>query len=123
MSFDLQAFRKLNISRARTGFKCYDNQPLTYWTTALAGEVGELCNMIKKMERVQRGGIDGGSSYTAKDINKEMLKEEIGGIAIYLDLLASLLDIDLQEAMVDTFNEKSDKYGFQERVESKRSNV
>jgi NTP pyrophosphatase (non-canonical NTP hydrolase) len=120
MSFDLQAFRQLNISRARNGFKCYDNQPLTYWTTALAGEVGELCNMIKKMERVQRGGIDGGSSYTAKDINKEMLKEEIGGIAIYLDLLASLLDIDLQEAMVDTFNEKSDKYGFQERVESKR---
>ena len=123
MSFDLQAFRQLNISRARNGFKCYDNQPLTYWTTALAGEVGELCNMIKKMERVQRGGIDGGSSYTAKDINKEMLKEEIGGIAIYLDLLASLLDIDLQEAMVDTFNEKSEKYGFQERVESKRQNV
>ena len=79
--------------------------------------------MIKKMERVQRGGIDGGSSYTAKDIDKEMLKEEIGGIAIYLDLLASLLDIDLQEAMVDTFNEKSEKYGFQERVESKRQNV
>jgi len=117
MSFDLRSFRELNISRARTGFRCYDNQPLTYWTTALAGEVGELCNMIKKMERVQRGGIDGGSSYTAKDIDKNMLKEEIGGIAIYLDLLASLLDIDLQEAMIDTFNEKSDKYGFKEKVE------
>lgn len=116
MSFDLQKFRELNIQRAQTGFRCYDNQPLTYWTTALAGEVGELCNMIKKMERVQRGGIDGGSSYTAKDINKEMLKEEIGGIAIYLDLLASLLDIDLQEAIVDTFNEKSEKYGFAQRV-------
>ena len=117
MSFDLRAFRELNISRARTGFRCYDNQPLTYWTTALAGEVGELCNMIKKMERVQRGGIDGGSSYTAKDIDKNMLKEEIGGIAIYLDLLASLLDIDLQEAIVDTFNEKSKKYGFPQKVE------
>ena len=69
------------------------------------------------MERVQRGGIDGGSSYTAKDINKNMLKEEIGGIAIYLDLLASLLDIDLQEAIVDTFNEKSVKYGFPQKVE------
>ena len=62
MPLDLHGFRQLNVERARTGFRCYDNQPLTYWTTALAGEVGELCNMIKKMERVQRGGIDGGSS-------------------------------------------------------------
>lgn len=117
MPLDLRHFREKNISRARHGFRCYDNQPLTYWTTALAGEVGELCNMIKKKERVARGGIDGGSSYTAKDIDKEMLKEEIGGIAIYLDLLASLLDIDLQEAIVDTFNSKSEKYGFEEKVE------
>jgi NTP pyrophosphatase (non-canonical NTP hydrolase) len=117
MAFDMQAFREQNTRRARNGFRCYDNQPLTYWTTALAGEVGELCNMIKKTERVQRGGIDSGSSYTAKDIDKNMLKEEIGGIAIYLDLLASLLDIDLEEAIVDTFNQKSEKHGFPEKIE------
>ena len=74
--------------------------------------------MIKKMQRVERGGVDGGSSYTAKDITKEMLKEEIGGIAIYLDLLASLLDISLEEAIVDTFNSKSEKYGFKEKLEA-----
>ena len=116
MSLDLKAFRPINVDRARNGFKCYDNQPLTYWTTALAGEVGELCNMIKKLQRVERGGVDGGSSYTAKDITKEMLKEEIGGIAIYLDLMASLLDIDLTEAIVDTFNNKSEELGFPQRV-------
>jgi NTP pyrophosphatase (non-canonical NTP hydrolase) len=117
MKLDLASFRPLNVQRATDGFKCYDNQPLTYWTTALAGEVGELCNMIKKMQRVERGGIDGGSSYTAKDINKDMLKEEIGGIAIYLDLLASLLDISLEEAIIDTFNSKSAKYNFKQFVE------
>lgn len=116
MKLDLAAFRPLNVQRATEGFKCYDNQPLTYWTTALAGEVGELCNMIKKMQRVERGGVDGGSSYTAKDITREMLKEEIGGIAIYLDLLASLLDIDMEEAIIDTFNSKSEKYGFSQLV-------
>ena len=116
MSLDLQAFRTINIDRARNGFKCYDNQPLTYWTTALAGEVGELCNMIKKLQRVELGGVDGGSSYTAKNITKEMLKEEIGGIAIYLDLMASLLEIDLTEAIIDTFNNKSDQLGFPQRV-------
>lgn len=116
MKLDLAAMRPVNVQRAKEGFKCYDNQPLTYWTTALAGEVGELCNMIKKMQRVERGGIDGGSSYSAKDITKEMLKEEIGGIAIYLDLLASLLDISLEEAIIDTFNSKSDKYGFNQKI-------
>ncbi len=112
MKLDLAAMRPINVERAREGFKCYDNQPLTYWTTAVAGEVGELCNMIKKLQRVEKGGMDGGSSYTAKDINKEMLQEEIGGIVIYLDLLASLLDIDLEEAVLETFNQKSRQMGF-----------
>jgi NTP pyrophosphatase (non-canonical NTP hydrolase) len=117
MKLDLAAMRKINVQRAAEGFKCYDNQPLTYWTTALAGEVGELCNMIKKIQRVERGGIDGGSSYTAKDINKEMLKEEIGGIVIYLDLLASLLNINLEDAIIDTFNSKSEKYHFKQFIQ------
>lgn len=116
MKLDLAALRPLNVQRAREGFKCYENQPLTYWTTALAGEVGELCNMIKKMQRVERGGVDGGSSYTAKEISKEMLTEEIGGIAIYLDLLASLLDISLEDAIIQTFNRKSEQYGFREFI-------
>jgi len=116
MKLDLAAMRPINVQRATEGFKCYDNQPLTYWTTALAGEVGELCNMIKKMQRVEKGGVDGGSSYTAKDVTKEMLKEEIGGIAIYLDLLASLLDISLEDAIIDTFNSKSEKQGFKEKL-------
>lgn len=116
MKLDLAALRPINVQRATEGFRCYDNQPLTYWTTALAGEVGELCNMIKKMQRVERGGVDGGSSYTASDINTEMLKEEIGGIAIYLDLLASLLGISLEDAIIDTFNSKSKKYGFSQYI-------
>lgn len=116
MGLDLEEFRQVNMQRAIEGFRCYDNQPITYWTTALAGEVGELCNMIKKIQRVEKGGIDGGSSYSAKDITPEMLKEEIGGIAIYLDLLASLLDISLEDAIVQTFNSKSEKLGFRQYV-------
>jgi NTP pyrophosphatase (non-canonical NTP hydrolase) len=107
---NLEKFRELNATRAAEGFKTYKNVPITYWTTALAGEVGELCNMIKKMERVAHGGIDGGTTYTAANIKKADLQEEIGGIAIYLDLLASLLGISLQEAIIETFNSKSYKY-------------
>ncbi|MFM8255610.1 MAG: hypothetical protein ACKN9Q_03380 [Bacteroidota bacterium] len=116
MSLNLQTFRAVNVDRAINGFNCYQNQPLTYWTTALAGEVGELCNMIKKLQRVENGGIDGGSSYKASDITKKMLQEEIGGIAIYLDLLASLLDIELEEAIQSTFNNKSEQLNFTQRI-------
>ena len=117
MKLDLTKFREINVQRAKYGFKCYDNQPITYWTTALAGEVGELCNMVKKIQRVELGGVDGGSSYTAKDITPDMLKDEIGGIAIYLDLLASLLGISLEDAIIETFNNKSTQLGFKEKMD------
>jgi NTP pyrophosphatase (non-canonical NTP hydrolase) len=45
-----------------------------------------------------------------------MLQEEIGGIAIYLDLLASLLDIELEEAIRTTFNKKSEQLNFPHRI-------
>ena len=116
MNLDLKKFSELNINRAVEGFKTYHNVPITYWTTAISGELGELCNMIKKLERVRMGGIDGGSTKTAATITPADLKEEIGGIFIYLDLLSSILGIDLQEAIIDTFNEKSTKYGFKQFV-------
>lgn len=114
MNLDLKQLRELSVQRAISGFKTYRNVPITYWTTALMGEGGELCNMVKKMERVSHGGIDGGSSYTAASLTKADIEEEIGGIAIYLDILASLFDISLEEAIIKTFNSKSEKYGFQE---------
>lgn len=116
LPFHLRDFSETNRNRAAEGFKTYTNVPITYWTTAIAGEVGELCNMIKKMERVKHGGIDGGSTYTAANITHKDLAEEIGGIFIYLDLLAGLLNIDLSEAIKETFNSKSEKYGFKQFV-------
>ena len=110
--------REKSVRRAIEGFKCYHEQPITFWTTALAGELGELCNMIKKLQRVKLGGIDTGSSYTSKDITTEMLSEEIGGIAIYLDLLASLLNISLEGAIIYEFNRVSSKYNLQEFLSS-----
>jgi NTP pyrophosphatase (non-canonical NTP hydrolase) len=110
MKLDLQKFREVNIKRATEGFKTYDNVPLLFFTTALAGEVGELCNMIKKIERAKYGGLDAGTNHKAADITTDVLKEEIGGIFIYLDLLSSLVGVDLGEAILETFNSKSEKY-------------
>lgn len=43
---------------------------------------------------------NGGSNYSVKSIIKEINIEAIGGIAIYLDLLASLPDKKVHEAIL-----------------------
>lgn len=115
--FDLQKFSELSMQRNVEGFKCDERFPITFFTTGLAGEVGELCNMIKKTDRVRLGSIDGGTSYKAKDITKQKLAEEIGGIFIYLDLIASLLCIDMETAIVETFNSKSEELNLPHRYQ------
>jgi NTP pyrophosphatase (non-canonical NTP hydrolase) len=69
------------------------------WACALAGEVGELCNLIKKEFR----GID--------EVPREAIENEIADIQIYLDLLAARYGIDLGAVVVRKFNEVSVKRG------------
>lgn len=61
---------------------------LSYWGCALAGEVGELCNLIKKFER------DG------QKMEIHQVGDELADIFIYLQLTAEVLQIDLQEAIL-----------------------
>jgi NTP pyrophosphatase (non-canonical NTP hydrolase) len=116
--FDIKKFTELNKNRAVEGFKTYENVSYSYWGNALAGEVGELCNMIKKIDRVKAGGIDGGSSYTAETLTDAMIMEEIGGIFIYLNLICSILGLNMEEAIVNTFNSKSKEYNFKQYIGS-----
>ena len=60
----------------------------SYWGCALAGEVGEACNLIKKHEK---DGLE----------IKELLKEELADIFIYLELTARFFNIDLEKAILD----------------------
>jgi NTP pyrophosphatase (non-canonical NTP hydrolase) len=59
----------------------------SYWGCALAGEVGEACNLIKKMER---------DNLEIKD----NLKEELADIFIYTELLAQYFGIDLEKEIL-----------------------
>ena len=48
--------RRANISRCNTAFpQKLGDWPLPYWGNALAGEVGEACNVIKKIMRGDSG--------------------------------------------------------------------
>lgn len=132
----LKRLRAVNVLRARNDFKTYDNAGLLYFTTAIAGEIGELgeiieklavfamlssksgslCNLVKKLERARVGGPDHGNTTKLKDITPAKLRDEIGGIQIYLDLMASLLDIEIEEATTEAFNDVSVKIGSDYRL-------
>lgn len=80
---------------------------------ALAGETGELCNVLKKLKRAEDGMI--GNSETEKDLLEEA-RHEIADVFIYLDLLASRMGIDLESAIREKFNRTSEKHGFPQRL-------
>lgn len=108
---DWSNFREINVTRAKTVFSVYDNGGPLFFATALAGELGELCNLVKKKERARLGGPDIGHSTRLAGITQERLKDEIGGIVVYLDLLASLYGIDIEDAVRTTFNRVSKDLG------------
>lgn len=72
---------------------------LNDWMTAVAGEVGEAANMLKK---VKRGDL------TLEEARPAIAKE-FADIVTYLDILAKQAGIDLGDAVVSKFNEVSNK--------------
>jgi len=70
------------------------------WTNAMAGEVGEACNVAKKLVR--------GDYADWKDGVAELLKE-LADVVIYADLCAQRVGMPLETAIVQKFNEVSER--------------
>lgn len=71
------------------------------WSNALAGEVGELANLIKKVRR---------GDFTLAQA-RDAVAKEIADVATYLDLLAMQFGIDVGAAVTAKFNEISERVG------------
>lgn len=82
---------------------------LAYRGNELAGEVGEACNIIKKIER-ERIGIRG----TRASLKE--LAEELADVIICADLVAMHEGINLEEAVINKFNNTSEKYNLETRM-------
>ncbi len=80
-----------------------------YRGNELAGEVGEACNVIKKLER-ERLGIRGSRA------SVEELADELADVVICADLIAMHYGIDLLEAVIRKFNATSEKVGLKTRL-------
>ncbi len=57
---------------------------MQYWCLALAGEIGELCNLVKKEIR-------------DRVTLREQISEEMADILIYLCMLANSMEVDLEK--------------------------
>lgn len=105
----LAEMTRLNVSRNES-WDGHKNWTPAHWGLALAGETGELCNIIKKRFR------DG---ETAE--NHRALADEIADVFTYLLLLAHYTGVDLEQAYVRKFNEVSEKRGFPHRADEHTS--
>jgi NTP pyrophosphatase (non-canonical NTP hydrolase) len=81
-----------------------DNWTLADWSNAVAGEVGEACNVVKKLRRFDLGTT--GNKHSAQ-FYRDQLQAEIGDVLIYLDLLANKAGLDLGACARHSFNAKS----------------
>lgn len=112
MNFD--RLRKANLSRcARWHPAGIGSWSLSDWAVAAAGEMGEVCNVVKKLNRV-RDGLTGNSA-TADEL-RQALADELADTLIYIDLMAASTGIDLAEAVRSKFNRVSEKNAFPERL-------
>jgi NTP pyrophosphatase (non-canonical NTP hydrolase) len=99
LTFD--KFSETNRRRNREYFADCKEWLEVDWGNAIAGEVGELCNMIKKRRRSWK------DSDRIPDVE---LGKEIADAICYLDLLADKLGLNLGEIVASKFNEISDRY-------------
>lgn len=95
--------RSANVARCRDSFKVCADWSVGDWGNAIAGEVGELCNLLKKVRR-------------REPIDTRKIADELADVIIYADLIAHEFGIDLAAAVVRKFNEVSGRVGSNHRL-------
>jgi NTP pyrophosphatase (non-canonical NTP hydrolase) len=92
--------REKNVLRCEKAFKHrLRDWSLAEWSNAMAGECGEACNITKKILRRDK---------PMKEYREELAKE-IADVVVYADLVAAAAGVDLEEAVIQKFNEVSDR--------------
>lgn len=86
---------------------------LSDWMTATMGELGEAANVAKKLNRY-RDGIQG--NVATIEALRRQLRHEIADTFVYLDLMAQSQSIDLDRAVAEVFDAKSEQIGYPERI-------
>ena len=114
----LKRLRKANRERAEEWMKSagvtLGDLPVGFHGNELAGEAGEACNVIKKIDRHaygMPGAMDPGQLGTIL-----ALGEELADVIICVDLIADKMGIDLIKMTERKFNYTSHKHGFKTKL-------
>lgn len=81
---------------------------LSAWCNAVTGELGELANLIKKIER---------GDMSLEEARQEV-SDELADVVTYLDILAFRCGVDLGDATIDKFNRVSERVGSTVRIDA-----
>ena len=108
MTLTFEDFQEMNRRRCEGGFGhgvAWDDPvwPLQNWALAIAGESGELCNLIKKCLR---------GDFTIEEKRQEIL-DELADVITYCDLAISSLNADTGSAVIAKFDVVSKRIGWQ----------
>lgn len=96
-------FQELNARRCNEAFAHgVHGWPLAIWALAIAGEAGELANLVKKIER---------GDFTIAESRQAVLYE-MADVMTYCFLLASHLDADAGTALLEKFSVVSERIGW-----------
>lgn len=104
-----ETLREANIARQAEWTSNGAVLSLSFAGNELAGEVGEVCNVIKKLDR-EALGLPGSRDTV------EHLSEELADVLICVDLIAMRFGIDTDQAVARKFNATSEKVGLNTRL-------
>lgn len=106
------ALRAANLERVPRFGHTMDDWTISDWAMACTGELGELCNMLKKRRRGEAANLAvGKTTPTLDDVG-----DEFGDVVIYLDLWAAKVGVELGAAVRRKFNSKSEAIGAPQRI-------
>ncbi len=104
----LGALQRAHVARQEEW--CPDQKPdLSFRGNEMAGEVGEACNVIKKLERERHG-------WRGSRATKEQLAEELADVIHTAVLVAITAGIDIEPAVIAKFDGTSEKNGLTSRL-------
>lgn len=113
---------EVNAARCEQSFHPIHDWTPSEWAVAAAGEMGEACNVIKKMRRLETSAIAAASVAAAKQehsntvLLRDELADELADAVTYIDLLCTRMGINLEAAIVRKFNKVSSIVGSREML-------
>jgi NTP pyrophosphatase (non-canonical NTP hydrolase) len=114
---EISAINRQRCDRWHDGFPNHeDDWTGADWSNAMQGEAGEAGNVVKKLRRQELSTPGNRGDDLGDGVLLNKLAAEIADTFIYLDLLATYYGIDLEQAVIDKFNEVSEREGFPEMI-------